>query len=326
MKRIAFILMILIGLAYGKNSSEKPFIEEHLYHKHRLDFVNASVFQQSGNYSVFYNTSHLFMYLDLSDLEQIFINNSVTIGNGLNDRFSKKGFSVQPSGDDLQDITQNINNTGRKYILELWYKRKFENSVFVAGLIDSASFIDENNVANDEHTQFLNSALINNPVAPIHSYNPGFYIKHKLNGVVFKTVFIKNTPEKGNTGFLQINLGGNGFNLRPYYYHTFSDYENKGFGLSSDMDFGDTAVFFRGSKKIGSGDLFLSSGFQIENIFRNDRIAFGAGLIEQEKKSYIYEIYYLYRINRYVSFTFDFQQVRESSTERIFGTRLYISY
>ncbi|ACO04820.1 carbohydrate-selective porin, OprB family [Persephonella marina EX-H1] len=326
MRKLVLPLILFIGFAYGKNSSEKPFIEEHIYHKHRIDFVNASVFQQTDGYGAFYNTTHIFMYLDLSKTEQIFINNSITLGNGLNNRFSSKGFTFLPSGDDLQDMTEDINDTGRKYILELWYKKKFEDSVFVAGLIDSASFIDENNVANDEHTQFLNSALINNPVAPIHSYNPGFYIKHDLKGMVFKTVFIKNTPEKGNTGFLQLNISKENLNVRPYYYHTFSDYENKGFGLSSDIGLGRSALFFRGSKRSGGKDLFLSAGFQIEDIFRNDRIAFGTGFIKEEIKKYVYEIYYLYRINSYISFTLDFQQIKERSSENIFGTRLYISY
>ncbi len=326
MRRIFSILLLTVGFSFGKNSSEKPFIEEHLYHKHRFDFVNASVFQQTKDFSAFYNTTHLFMYLDLSETEQLFINNSLTLGNGLNNRFLKRGFTVQPSGDDLEDATNNINNTGRKYILELWYKRKFDKSVFIAGIIDSASFIDENRCANDEHTQFLNPVLINNPIAPIYSYNPGIYIKKGNDKFAIKTIFIKNTPDTGNTGILQFNFSKDGINIRPYYYHTFADYENKGIGISSDITVNGKGIFIRGGKGFDNNDIFLSAGFQLESVIKDDRIAFGTGYIDQDRKKYVYEIYYLYKFNWFLSCSLDLQIIKERKSENIFGLRVYISY
>ncbi|WP_457643019.1 hypothetical protein [Persephonella sp.] len=40
--------------------TEKPFIQEHKFHKHKIDIVNATVFQQIIGYSAVYNTTHIF--------------------------------------------------------------------------------------------------------------------------------------------------------------------------------------------------------------------------------------------------------------------------
>ncbi|WP_457641966.1 hypothetical protein [Persephonella sp.] len=326
MKKVILATLLITTTAFCKNGSEKSFIQEHFYHKHKIDFVNTTVFQQVDDYSSIYNTTHIFSYLDLTDKDQIFFNVSITFGNGLNKRFEREGYTVFPSGDDLEKYVRNVNETGRKYILELWYKKKTDNNVFVGGLIDSASFIDENKYANDEHTQFLNSAFINNPIAPIRSYNFGFYFKHTGKIFTYKSVYIKNSPETGKTGIFQINYRTEQLNIRSYYYHNFGNYENKGLGLSSDLSSGDYGFFVRAGYRFGINDHFFTAGMEKRNIFFEDKMAFASGYIDQNIKKYVYEIYYLYRINRYFSISVDIQHIKEKKSDFVYGLRFYGAY
>ena len=44
-------------------------------------------------------------------------------GNGLKKDFDRKGFSLMPNADDLEDDLKDINGRNRDYLLEVWYKQ-----------------------------------------------------------------------------------------------------------------------------------------------------------------------------------------------------------
>ncbi len=172
-------LLLIVGKIFAQET-EKPFIKEHKKHKHKLDFVNALVFQSIKDYSSVYNVSHLFFTLNLDKNNLIFVNTGVSFGNGLNKKLERLGYSISSTADDLEEDLKDINGTGRKYLLEAFYQFNNDRLSFTTGLIDSTAFIDGNEYANDEHTQFLNPSLVNNPIALLPSYNPGINLKLKL--------------------------------------------------------------------------------------------------------------------------------------------------
>nr|VFJ69749.1 MAG: porin [Candidatus Kentron sp. FW] len=90
---------------------------------------------------------------------------SFASGNGLN--------AISPYGshplyaDDLEDDLENINGRNRDYLLTAWYKHTFAlsetNSLgLTGGIIGATGYIDDNEYANDEVSQFMNEAFVNN--------------------------------------------------------------------------------------------------------------------------------------------------------------------
>ncbi|MDQ7055100.1 MAG: hypothetical protein Q9M89_00770, partial [Persephonella sp.] len=69
--RCAFVFLLAFMSAYAQDT-EKPFIVEHEKHLHKVDFVNATVFQQIRDYSAIYNTSHVFFSINPSDTDHLF--------------------------------------------------------------------------------------------------------------------------------------------------------------------------------------------------------------------------------------------------------------
>ncbi len=121
MKKIVIkgLVCLLPLSAFSYEIQEKPFILKHLYHHHAFDLINATVYQQIGNYGAFYNTTNLFFTYGITTNDEIFFNGSVALGNGIVKHTENLGYSVSPTGADLQDNVEDINGTGRKHILEL---------------------------------------------------------------------------------------------------------------------------------------------------------------------------------------------------------------
>ncbi len=186
-------------------------------------------------------------------------------GNGLNKVFEKKGmFMLRPNADDLRDDLHNINNRSRDHLLELWYARAFNlpgNSTLKAtlGILDGTAFIDQNRFANDELTQFMNEAFVNNPLANIVSYDYGVALEFgkgplgiTLLGMTSKTEEHDDPRfDKKNYNYYSAQISymvdtplGEG-NYRLYGFTTnkrFPDWNAekkkalKGFGVSIDQD------------------------------------------------------------------------------------------
>jgi hypothetical protein len=331
-KGIYIILTILIYFIYSFSQEiKKPFVLQHIFHKHKIDFTNALVLQQIDNYTAIYNTTHILGRFSLTDRDFIFVNLSKTFGNGVNSKLEKNGFSISTTGDDLEDYLNDINETGRKYLLELFYQRDIENLTLTVGLIDSTAFIDANEYANDEHTQFLNSAFVNNPLALLPSYNLGIALTWNFNDSLGTTiVYMDTNPDRGNVGILEFEIKKENFNLRPYYFYLFNYNEYKGFGLSADYKMSDKyGLFSRIGNSTGDYNYFLSGGFQIQNILIHDKFGLAYGFIkarENLKNIYIFESYYLINIFKNLSITFDIQHMKENKSKFIYGIRTYFYF
>ena len=130
--------------------------------------------------------------------DTLFTNFRFAAGNALND---VGGLQLSPYNGLLADDVININDSGRNFILEAWYRRKFSltasSSASVSGgLLDSTRYIDENRYANDEDTQFMMSAFSvpdNKPGAP--SYDPGAAVELYIDDWSFKGVYLRATND-----------------------------------------------------------------------------------------------------------------------------------
>ena len=110
-----------------------------------------------------------------TELDQFYILLQYSAGNGLNDVWAG---AFTPFGHPLEDDVRDINGSGRDYIHEAWYKHRFEfdnnrNIGVTGGIIDSTNYVDDNEYANDELTQFINDMFINDPVTNLPSYDWG---------------------------------------------------------------------------------------------------------------------------------------------------------
>lgn len=185
---------------------------------------------------------------------------SFACGNGLKD---VSPFALSPNADDLQDDLKDINGRGRDYLQELWYARSFgllgtKGRIFL-GILSASSFIDDNRFANDELGQFMNEALVNNPLANLPNYDYGLAFELEKEPFNFKLVgMLSQTPEHELSKFnkkeylylaAQVGFGlkttfGEG-NYRLYAFCTdrkFPDWKDEkkkplmGIGISIDQD------------------------------------------------------------------------------------------
>ncbi len=328
-KKILSTLLITTGTALAQGT-EKPFVLEHILHKHLIDFVNATVYQQIDNYATVYNTSNIFAEFNITEKDLIFLNASITFGNGITYKTERKGYSLSPTADDLEDYLKDINGTGREYLLEAYYQKTLGKLTITGGLIDSTAFIDTNKYANDEHTQFLNSAFVNNPIALLPSYNPGIYLHYSLTEKIsVSSVYMQAKPDSGNVGVIEVDYDEEKISLKGYYFYLFGGEENKGIGISGDYTLSDkSGFFFRGGCTNTDYRYFISGGFQINKIFFKDYSGLGCGFIKGKgvEDIKVCEVYYDVSFSPHLSLTLDLQYMDEIETDFIYGSRLYFSF
>lgn len=110
--------------------------------------------------------------------------------NERNEFFMKLGFGVDnglnevspwvlaPWATDLEDDVRDINGRSRDYLMAAWYKHTFEfkdeSTLGISvGLLDSTDYLDGNEYANDEYTQFMNEVFVNSGSYGLPSYDAG---------------------------------------------------------------------------------------------------------------------------------------------------------
>ena len=328
MRKLALTFLTLTVPIFAQET-EKPFVKEHEEHRHELHFTNATVLQAVKNYLTVYNSSHIFFSLNFNKNNLLFINTSITFGNGLEEKLGRLGYSIGSTADDLEDYLKDINETGRKYLLEAFYQ--FNNDVmsFTAGIIDRTAFIDGNKYANDEHIQFLNLSLVNNPIALLPSYNVGVNLKLNLDdniGVDF--LYIDNKPDNGNVGIVEFDFSVANLNLRPYYYYLFGTSENKGIGLSGDYTYQNLGFFFRLGRNNTDYKNFYSFGINTDlEKFGNVGLGYSFMYNNSEADNIkVVELYHNYKFTEYISFTTGLQYLKEIKERLVYGFRFYLEY
>lgn len=99
----------------------------------------------------------------LTEKDELFAKFGFAAGNGLN---GASPFALAPWAAPMEDDVKDINGRNRDYLLTAWYAHSFEFGEdgvlqLSAGIIDATDYLDQNAYSNDEHTQFMNEALVN---------------------------------------------------------------------------------------------------------------------------------------------------------------------
>jgi hypothetical protein len=136
-----------------------------------------------------------------TDNDQFFIALGWAVDNGLNE---VSPFRLAPWAADLEDDVQDINGSSRDYLLQAWYRHRFEfqggNSVAgTFGILDSTGYLDVNEYANDEYTQFMNEAFTNAGSYNLPSYDAGVAIEAEFGSFSVNAVGMNiNENDEGN--------------------------------------------------------------------------------------------------------------------------------
>jgi len=258
LKAVPFILgLCFTGLAFGLGLGQKFALQGD------LTVVYQWLWQEKGDFEDEDAGSLAFdgrLSFKPTDKDEFYLRASLAWGNGLKDL---SPFMLPPNADDLEDDLKDINGRGRDHLQELWYARAFEFSGtkgrVVLGIISGSSFIDDNRFANDELAQFMNQALVNNPLANIPNYDYGLALDVEKGPFNVRFVGIgSKTPEHELSKFnekdylylaAQVGLNlktplGEG-NYRLYAFCTdrkFPDWKDErkksllGIGVSIDQD------------------------------------------------------------------------------------------
>lgn len=269
------------------------------------------------------------------------------LGNSLNNTWMGP---LQPFGHFLEDTIRNINGRRRDYLLEAWYKHTFtlgESRTFgiTGGLIDSTIYIDDNAYANDETTQFMNCAFINDPINNLPSYDWGTSLEFDDGPYNFTFVALTSRTNDDDNRDYQIytaqlrytveNALGTG-NYRIIGFTTNSRFPNperdsleplQGFGVSLDQQLTDyTGVFLRSYYQNDraeinyqwdiNGGLSISGGVW-SRINDEIGIAYGylAGGNSGIKNVHVFEAYARFEICPFAEVTLDIQFMKDNLVE-----------
>jgi porin len=105
---------------------------------------------------------------------------------------------------------------GRLQVSELHYFHPYADGLLVAGLVDVTASLDGSEVANDETSQFLNRALVNNPTIDFPDYSLGVvYNREASEGKGFSLALISShgladNPDASYAQLVDIGADGKG--------------------------------------------------------------------------------------------------------------------
>ncbi len=115
---------------------------------------------------------------------------------------------------------------GRVQVSELHYSFPFKHGRLSAGLINPAGNLDASDVANNETTQFLSAALVNNPTIEFPDYTLGAAFNYEFDsgaGLVFlvsNSHGLADNPNKSYSELLDLNAAGKGeFYITEFHFH-----------------------------------------------------------------------------------------------------------
>ena len=283
--------------------------------------------------------------LDLRPTEEdeFYILLQYSTDNGLNDIWAGP---LTPFGNPLEDDVKDINGSGRDYLHEAWYQHRFEfdnnQSIGITGgIIDSTIYVDDNEYANDELTQFMNDMVINDPVTNLPSYDWGGAIEidsgqWTLSGVAM----FSKTDDDANKDYqyyvtqlrysTESILGEGNYRILAYTTNarflnpSGNDFEKlQGIGGSLDQQLGETqGIFFRAYLQDEDAAVDyqwdLSGGLNVSGSLwgrASDEATIGYGYLRGGNgdihSTRVFETYARFQLNGFANLTFDLQYIKD---------------
>jgi hypothetical protein len=237
---------------------------------------------------------------------------------------------------------------------EVWLRSEFfsQRLALVAGRLDLTNYFDHNAAANDETTQFLSDALVNNPALGLSSNGTGVaLILDPKNGFNFKYGIQQSNPEATNLSDSIYSLAEAGYVARPpglgegnyrvwYRWDNTTESRTNAVGISLDQRIIPTLTVFGrfGSAEVEGGhDNFYSAGIQIQNgVVFNPLDTWGIGYAQIDPligpREKLAEGYYNFRLTERLRLSFHLQRVldKENGTSQfgyfLPGVRLQASF
>lgn len=260
-----------------------------------------------------------------------------------------EAFTLEPFADDLEDDLKDINNSGRNYLLEAWYKHTFEFSEqsslgITLGIIDAAEYTDDNEYANDEVSQFMNDIFTNNILANHPSYDIGAALEFEAGLWSVNAVVVDSENDDGNDfKYYTIQIGyhvttrwGAG-NYRVYGFTTDNEFVDttgtdednlSGFGISIDQQINESVGIFirlgtQDDEVPVDHDENISLGLSIAGTRwsrADDVVGVGVAYLDGAKNSGIndttaLEAYYKYVLSDYFDLSLDAQWIEDDLRE-----------
>ena len=187
---------------------------------------------------------------------------------------------------------------------EAWLRTElFKNRLaFTAGRLDLTNYFDANAFANDESTQFLSDALVNNQMLGLAVNGVGAATEFDAkNGFRLKFGFQQSSPEPTSLGDSLFTLSEVGYTFTPFSlpegtYRVWFRTDNsepevirKGVGLSFDQKLSPSLGLFAryGQQETDLGhDRFYSAGFSVQHGFiLNPEDTWGVGFANMDLRT-----------------------------------------
>jgi hypothetical protein len=237
----------------------------------------------------------------------------------------------------LNGYAARLVNQNQLNLREAWLLTELANQrvQLAAGRVDLTNFFDHNAVANDETTQFISDALVNNPMLGLSENGAGLAaVYDPKNGFTARIGYQQSSSTASNLSnslFYLAEVGklvtpgnlGEG-NYRLWYRTDNSSGENQtAMGISVDQKLSAAlTVFGRVGKSVtpGDDDEYVSLGLQFKNgITFNPEDAWGVGFANTElgagDEEDLIEAYYNLRMTQKLQLSFHLTHV----TEKPFG-------
>ena len=246
-------------------------------------------------------------------------------------------------------IRNNEVNVREAWVRTELFSRKL---ALVAGRVDMTNYFDRNVVANDETTEFVSDALVNNPVLVLPTNGTGVVgLFDTKNGLSFKAGFQQTNSDATNLtesiytlseiGYVARPPGLSEGNYRIWYRSDNSTGSRRGaVGLSVDQKLTPIFTLFGryGTGKVdapsndaatlfSTGGRFYSAGFQFQNgLVFNPLDRWGVGyaqtVIPSGPSEKLVEGYYNFKISEKLRLSLSLQHLLESPIDA--GSRAFL--
>lgn len=267
-------------------------------------------------------------------------------GNALNDGTAP--FNIAPWAAVLEQDVKGINGRDRDYLLTAWYGHQFTIGAgsldLIGGIVDATDYLDENVYANDELTQFMNSAMVNGPNSFLPSFDLGGAALWESGNWSARAVFMSVAENADGRSFeyygaqlaykLDLSMGEGNYRLvMNGTSNSFSgpngetDEARYTALISCDQQFGDTfGAWIRLGRQADDAVIeyqnLISGGLDIKGgawAREQDNIGIGLAFLDggnsQVQESNVLEVYYRFALNEFAAFTLDFQYLYDDLGE-----------
>lgn len=217
---------------------------------------------------------------------------------------------------------------------EAWLRTEiFDQKLGITvGRLDLTAFFDRNAAANDETTQFVSDALVNNPMLGLSSNGAGAAFVYDPKGTWNAKFGVQQSdPNATNLSQSMYTLAELGYRARPSFlgegnYRAWYRTDNsigvtrKGYGVSLDQKLNSIVTAFGryGTAEADDGhDHFYSAGLQFQRgLILNPLDVWGIGFsdlkLADERKELLYELYYNMHLSEKLHLSFHMQYVTET--------------